>query len=79
MSMQTANEAINNAADEIAYFDPRLANAYRTQPFRRQLLIKAFNNGFRTHSELSAKVVQLAECAAKLWSIEVAIAARDSQ
>lgn len=57
---------ITQAADLMAEFDAGAARIFRTQPFNRATIAKAFRSGFRTHSPLSAAVCNLVDVTVKL-------------
>lgn len=63
MSMQAT---INEAAALMAEFDKGAANIYRTRPFNRVGIAKAFRAGFRTHSKRSLKVCDILDRVAEV-------------
>lgn len=53
------NTLVNEAADLMAQFDRNAANVFRTQPFNRVAIAKAFRIGFRAHSAHTLRVCDL--------------------
>lgn len=50
---------VNEAADLMAQFDRNAANVFRTKPFNRVAIAKAFRAGFRIHSAHTLRVCDL--------------------
>lgn len=67
--MNTATQ-ITHAADLMAEFDADAARIFRTQPFNRATIAKAFRAGFHTHSALSAAVCNLVDGIVKLDQLD---------
>ena len=53
------NILVNDAADLMAQFDRNAANVFRTQPFNRVTIAKAFRTGFRIHSAHTLRICDL--------------------
>ena len=66
----TNADHITAAAAEMAAFDAGAAHIFRTQPFNRAAIAKAFRAGFRTHSPLSAAVCNLVDGVVKLDQLD---------